>query len=304
MGPDPLRVVVGYDGSPDADAGLLWAIEECRRQPATLVVVVVASGMDPVLSEYHEISERRAQEWREQAEKTLREARAAGAVEIRHGTAYPALTRAAGPGDLLVVGSHGHGQATGIVTGSVSQHVVRKAPCPVVVARPVQDAAARRIVVGSDGSAASDAALRWAFARAAATGEELHAVTACPSVPPERERAKDLRRNDQARLDLAVFRLRRQLSPLRQAAGGVRVCQHVVAGSTSSVLEEHSEHASLVVVGTRGRDPFAELVLGSTAQHLLRRAHCPVAVVRRWPPPEEDTDAAPSRERDHRPARR
>ena len=37
--------------------------------------------------------------------------------------------------DLLVVGSRGHGAFTGMLTGSISVHVVNHAECPVVVVR-------------------------------------------------------------------------------------------------------------------------------------------------------------------------
>ncbi|MEV0561406.1 universal stress protein [Dactylosporangium sp. NPDC049742] len=43
------------------------------------------------------------------------------------------LLDAANGAELLVVGSRGHGTFTGILLGSVSQHCVQHAPCPVVV---------------------------------------------------------------------------------------------------------------------------------------------------------------------------
>jgi nucleotide-binding universal stress UspA family protein len=49
------------------------------------------------------------------------------------------LDRAAGA-DLLVVGNRGHGGFTGMLLGSVSQHLVAHAPCPVVVVRQAPSA--------------------------------------------------------------------------------------------------------------------------------------------------------------------
>ena len=47
------------------------------------------------------------------------------------------------------------------------------------------------------------------------------------------------------------------------------------------LLADGSEHAGLVVVGSRGRGEFAGLLLGSVSQEVLQRARCPVVVVHR-----------------------
>ena len=52
------------------------------------------------------------------------------------------LLDAAKGADLLVVGSHGHGGFVGMLLGSVSQHVLHHAACPVVVVHGDDAAAA------------------------------------------------------------------------------------------------------------------------------------------------------------------
>jgi len=54
---------------------------------------------------------------------------------VVEGHASQVLTETAEGADLLVVGSRGHGGFTGLLLGSVSEHVVTHAPCPVVVVR-------------------------------------------------------------------------------------------------------------------------------------------------------------------------
>ena len=71
--------------------------------------------------------------------------------------------------EMLIVGSRGHGWTA--QTFSVSQHLVRHAPCPVVVVRPPASPDADRIIVGLDGSEESIAALRFACHRACLTNE-------------------------------------------------------------------------------------------------------------------------------------
>jgi len=59
-----------------------------------------------------------------------------------------------------------------------------------------------------------------------------------------------------------------------------RVTQRVVMGQAAPVLIDASHGAALLVVGSRGRGGFAGLLLGSTSQHVIARAACPVVVVR------------------------
>lgn len=60
----------------------------------------------------------------------------------------------------------------------------------------------------------------------------------------------------------------------------IELTRVAVAASADRLLLDLSAVSSLVVVGSRGRDAFAEMLLGSVAQEVLHRAECPVAVVR------------------------
>lgn len=42
----------------------------------------------------------------------------------------------------------------------------------------------------------------------------------------------------------------------------------------------HEEHCDLIVMGTHGNTGFKQIFLGSTAERVVRRAHCPVLVVK------------------------
>ena len=132
------------------------------------------------------------------------------------------------------------------------------------------------VVVGIDGSANSDAALRWAAEYARLIKGELHAVIAWDHLlgfgfaPISREQ---LEREARHVLRNALERVLGDASP----SGVVR---EVIQGNPISVLVEASKDAALLVVGARGYGGFAGLLLGSVGENCARQAHCPVLIVR------------------------
>jgi len=132
-------VVVGVDGSEPSLKALVWAAEQARLTGATLRVIATwevptGTGWVPVFPvEYDpETLARRALD--EAITETLG-ADPGIVVErvVKEGHAAPVLLAEAKDADLVVVGSHGHGAFAGMLIGSVSEHLVRHAPCAVVV---------------------------------------------------------------------------------------------------------------------------------------------------------------------------
>jgi nucleotide-binding universal stress UspA family protein len=134
------RIVVGIDGSQPSREALRWAVAQAVLTSGRVQAVIawshpLSSGL-PVLAEV---------DWRGDARRALDVALAevlgegAAAVEPCAMEGHPArvLLQAAKGADLLVVGSRGHGGFAGVLLGSVSDYVVKHAPCPVVVVRPV-----------------------------------------------------------------------------------------------------------------------------------------------------------------------
>lgn len=263
------RIVVGYDGGPDADLAVAWAIETARRDHRPISVVIATSAMDPVLiPDFHERNERLSAEWRVRAEKILAGAGVGDAtVEVVHGPPVPTLLKAVTPADLLVVASAGHAPFIETVGGSVSQHLARHARCTVVVVRPAQLLDADLVVVGLDGSTESVDAARFACDRARLTHEPVLVVHGSHLFPfGDREH-------------VVAQRLDEWLAPVRAEFRDVEITARAVPEPAPRLLRDLSERASLLVLGSRGRDAFADLLLGSTSQDALHHAHCPVAIV-------------------------
>lgn len=137
------------------------------------------------------------------------------------------------------------------------------------------------IMVGVDGSPESRKALTWAAAQAAAHHADLHVLNVRERslIPPaggpsvsERQVPED----GQHFADELVTIIQEELG----TDPSVLVQPRVKQGSPAKVLIDESVDADLLVVGTRGRGGFAELLLGSVSQHVAAYARCPVTVVR------------------------
>jgi nucleotide-binding universal stress UspA family protein len=134
------------------------------------------------------------------------------------------------------------------------------------------------IVVGVDGSAASDAALRWAAREAARRGAQLRVLHAYdrpygPSTPLDDAYRRDLSRIAKAIVDSAV-------AEARSLAPDVTVRGEALADEPAFGLIRASEDGAMVVVGNRGGGGFVGLLLGSVSQHVAVHAPGSVAVVR------------------------
>ena len=135
----------------------------------------------------------------------------------------------------------------------------------------------RRIVVGVDGSAASEVALFWALEQAQHDRAEVVAVSAynllLPAAVTSNPYAADdpgLERACREMLDDVISRSRRRYPVQRVVRQGAAV----------RVLVEASEDADLLVVGAHGRGGLAALLRGSVSHACTMHAACPVVVVR------------------------
>ena len=131
-------VVVGVDGSEESRLALRWAFDYAQMSSAPVEAVISwdippSYGWGP---SYDDVDlQKRA---RETLEKTVRDVLGDNAPvtsRVERGHPAPVLVAASERAQLLVVGSRGHGAFAGMLLGSVSQHCVQHAHCPVVVIR-------------------------------------------------------------------------------------------------------------------------------------------------------------------------
>ena len=184
---------------------------------------------------------------------------------------------------VLVVAASHHGVLGRIAPGSVPERLLHDAPCAVAVAP--KDYAARdlrphTVGVAWHADATAAPAARVATALAARLGATLELV----SVLETDVTAAGLAMYQPVAVPEAMATQRRHLQEeLERAAEtiGFRgpVLTRILDGARVRELALETEHLSLLVTGTHGRGPAAELLAGGVSGPLTRHSHCPLLVV-------------------------
>jgi nucleotide-binding universal stress UspA family protein len=138
------------------------------------------------------------------------------------------------------------------------------------------------VVVGIDGSEASDAALRRAVDEASPRGARLRIV--CAWDTPAAYFTGGLPRSDDL---MSGFELHARdvtdaaLARVAELDASVECEARTPRGHAADLLVQESTGADLLVVGSRGLGGFRSLLLGSVSQHVVHHATSPVLIVRR-----------------------
>ncbi|HEX7798102.1 MAG TPA: universal stress protein [Vicinamibacterales bacterium] len=197
------------------------------------------------------------------------------------------------PADVIVMGTHGTSGFERFVLGSVTEKVLRKATCPVLTVPPRAQATSRlpftHVLCAVDFSEASTAAVNWAISLAQPSGASvtlLHVLEWPWHEPPP----PDMSQLPKEQAD-ALIAFRRYSEGSARARLESLVPQNVTTVQTvaqlrngkawSEILDAaRDEHSDLIIMGVRGRNPVDMTLFGSTANHIVRQASCPVLTVR------------------------
>ncbi|MCL3997514.1 universal stress protein [Streptomyces lavenduligriseus] len=281
-------ITAGVDGTQESLAALDWAAREAVRRGLPLRVVHAWSYAEALAAADRDTQHGWVAQGVEDAVRSVAERHPGLAVttDVVEGGAADALAGAAAGAEMLVLGSRGHGPVVGFLLGSVGQQVIAEAARPVVLVRagdePAAEAAGRDVVVGQQGGPEdSAAALRFAFATAAARGAAVRVVRAWTLPPVFAYSPGSLRLLDEAG-GLEPYEkqaLADAVRPWRERFPEVPVAEHVEMGSAGQVLLAAAERAQLMVVGRRAHHTAVGARIGSVAHGVLHHAGCPVAVV-------------------------
>jgi nucleotide-binding universal stress UspA family protein len=191
------------------------------------------------------------------------------------------------PADLVVLGTHGLSGFEHMMVGSVTEKVLRKSTCPVLTVPPRAHATSqlpfKRLLCPVDFSDASVLASKTALTLAAESEAKLVFMHVLEG--PEDDEARGSR-------SFSVPEYRRlreqkagaELAALVPADAG-RWCEpagRIAHGKPYREILRLAEEESidLIVMGVHGRNPIDLALFGSTTNHVVRRARCPVLTVR------------------------
>lgn len=293
----PATVLAGFDGSVQAVRAVRWAAREAASRQHRLHIVHVVRDPFPVvlwpvpLSTSEQLppelgsmdaARRHAEGELAQLAQECHQEQPRLDVDTTVLTGHPVdeLSQAAADAELVVLGSSGRSRLSAAILGLTATELVRELRRPVVVVRgePQVDG---NVVVGVDGSEASDRAVEFAFDFASRHGVGLVAVHAWADLPAD-ALATVQAWDDGLRpvRDAAEQLLEKTLTGWQERYPGVSVRRRIVADGPTHALAEEAGTAQLLVVGSHGRGALGRLVLGSVSHAVLQHAPCPVAVVR------------------------
>jgi nucleotide-binding universal stress UspA family protein len=274
------QIVVGVDCTPRSSGLLRWADRQARLTGSRLIAVtgwrIELLGLDPA-DTMVDVQARTRQLLAETIRAALPPERAR-AVQLRVVDIAPAdaLVVESMTADLVVVGPHSAHAIEGLLLGSVTEHVLSEASCPVAVVHDTTLDQKHRIVVGLDGSDCSRRALAWAIRQATLTDATVDAILAWEWTPmygvypfgPD---------------DATVEKAARQLldSELGRLPTAISATVHgrLVRGHPARVLLDASAGSDALVVGNHRAGITASRMLGSISQKVARHATVPVIVV-------------------------
>jgi nucleotide-binding universal stress UspA family protein len=286
-------VTVGNDGSETSAVALSWAAREAARRGAQLRVIhaysVPVYGGDfgaamafpsVHLDEFHASHERMIADQLD----AIRSTYPALNIETHVATGGPIsmIVEAAKDAELVVVGSRGTGALAAFILGSVAHGVAHRAPCPVVLVPNVDlRPTVGRIVVGTDGSPAAGAAVDWADHEAQLWDAELTVahVWQYPYSPAQ------IGTGGAGLMEVDAMRLLAATAHYLDSRRGhtSEVHARLLHGAPATTLISAADDSDLLVIGARGLGAFRSALLGSTSNHAIHHATCPIAVIHESP---------------------
>jgi nucleotide-binding universal stress UspA family protein len=188
---------------------------------------------------------------------------------------------------LICLGTHGRSGVERLVLGSVAERVLRMASCPVLTVSEQREeqspkaAGFKNILCGVDFATLSLKAVEYSLSLAQEAGGCLtlfHALEWFPDEPgwdPPTDAAEyrvEMERRSRERLEQIVPDAVRDWCEVDVVVRSGKAYRELLALA-------RERNADLIVLGVRGRNPLDLMLFGSTTEHVVRQAGCPVLTI-------------------------
>ena len=299
-------ILVPTDFSEESLKALDYAAALLREFPGTLHLVHVRDldysyavppllMVEPIIAN-EEMERVNASALRDLAAKYVQSGQEVTA-HVKIGRAFDAICAVARviEADLLVIATHGHTGLKHLMLGSTAERVVQHSPCPVLVVREkehdiVETSARgtrvrlRKILVPMDFSACARHGLHYSVALAKVHGARLvllHSIQVPPVIPTERYGAYDRLPSAAVLERTAREQMHKVVSEMDFA--GVPYETIIDVGRPAHQICGYAAEfgVDMIVTSTHGLTGFSHVLIGSTAEHVVRYARCPVLVIPR-----------------------
>lgn len=275
-------IVVGVQGTEPSRSALRWSVRRAGAISATVVLVHVLDD------EWATLSARIQEDLHEDARRLVeREAEYASSLapgvvvrtRLLHGSLMNELLAASGSADMVAVGTHKTGFVNGKVFGSRSLLLAAAARTPVAIIPGTSKREGRGVVVGVDGSVASDLAIHYAAIEADRAREHLTLLQAF-TVSPSLERRDELRSGLVRHIEAHSATLLSDAARLAHSvAPAIEVRIRSVRRPAAQALVDASAGASLLIIGGSRSSGGEPVVVGSVGHDVLINLTGPTIVV-------------------------
>ncbi|MBI5408683.1 MAG: universal stress protein [Nitrospirae bacterium] len=186
--------------------------------------------------------------------------------------------------NMIIMGRRGRKGLKRLMMGSETARVIGHAKCNVLIVPRAASVDFKRIVVATDGSKYSDAAVSEAVSISKRCGSSLFAISVVPSETESpfdivhMEMHKDIISEKESKMAECLVKDIKDLAEKE----GVGTQGFVYSGKPyeSIISMAKEKHADLIVVGSHGRTGLAKLLMGSVTERVIGLAECAVLVVK------------------------
>ncbi|MDJ0338514.1 universal stress protein [Cryobacterium sp. PH31-O1] len=274
------QTVVAWDGSEPARAALDWSLARSNGGDLTLVRILDRTVSSADYFTLESATERAREVLKDDADRvSAKYPTRTVHADLRSGDPITELRALSGTDTLVVVGTHRRRGSTLRYEWSMGARLAGSANGPIAIIPESDNKHHSGIVVGVDGSTASNAAVEFAAAEADISGQELHAIHAWQeplvwrdTTEPDARFLQTLETSHRRILDESLLAVSR-----RYPALGIRAS--LVRGAPQSALLDAARGAALLVVGDHGLKGVSKVLLGSVSHSIVLNIQSPMVII-------------------------